>query len=125
MTELRPATVRFIAEFAALDAGMLDRSYATAARHYAKGGGRDAALKTRLAAAEEQMLEKRVRDALRPRAEELKQQRPGLLGSAVGGAQIVGRALQKAEKLTDEEFDGLVEPYRAAGLTIPPRSELL
>ncbi|WP_194410983.1 hypothetical protein [Microbacterium cremeum] len=80
-------------------------------------GARDAALVPALGAADFGALNKRVRDALEPRAAELRAAAPGTLRAAIANTTVAAQAIWKRETLTPEEFDSYVGVFRDAGVT--------
>lgn len=79
-------------------------------------GARDAALAPTLGAADFSALNKQVRDALEPRATDLRSAAPGTLRAAIANTTVAAQAIWKRETLTAEQFDSYVGVFRDAGV---------
>ncbi|SCG66603.1 hypothetical protein [Micromonospora halophytica] len=84
-----------------------------------RAGGREASRATKPSAAENSELERAVRSALLPRAEELNAFRDGLHADAKSALMIAGRAILKVEQLSAEQYHVLVEPFVEVGVDVP------
>lgn len=74
----------------------------------------------KLSAAAFSMLNKRVRDALQGRAEELRGHRLGTLRRTISATMMAATAIWRPDMLTPVEYHGLVDPFARVGLPVPP-----
>lgn len=84
-------------------------------------GGRDASNATRVSASENSAIERAVRTALLRRTHELDAFRPHLCFDIKPACSIAARAVCKRTKLTGEQYRVLLDPFAAAGVTVPGR----
>ncbi|MFB7941932.1 hypothetical protein [Streptomyces sp. NPDC056049] len=116
---LDEGTERFVAAAAALPPAAL----ATADERFLDNwvaGGREASDAARPSAAQQSVLNHRIRSALLPRADELDEHLAGLYSDAVTTIGIASRAVLKRGKLTPEQYALLVTPLTALGVPGPP-----
>ncbi|RXZ69938.1 hypothetical protein [Agromyces albus] len=115
------STRRFVDDAAALPPEALAATFdrAVALR---RTGGKEASRATKPSAAENSELERAVRLALLPRAEELNAFRDGLHADAKSAVVIAARAILKAEQLSGEQYHVLVDPFVTVGVDVPAHS---
>ena len=85
-------------------------------------GGREASRAAVPSAAENSELERRIRTALLPRADELDAHLAGLHSDAWAAISTAARAILKRRNLTVEQFDVLVQPFVGSGVEPPQHS---
>jgi hypothetical protein len=86
---------------------------------------RPASKKARGSATAMSHLERVVRERLSHRYAELREIDAGLVVMIADATTIAALAILDAHKLTEEEFEALVGPFRAEGVPVPSHAELL
>lgn len=116
---LEPVTAQFIQSAAALPpdalAGLVDESL----RRWPAGGRVASKASNVLTASESSVVSHAVRSALRPRADELNDYRQYLFSDAVSTTVIAARAMLKRNRIAQEHYLVLVEPFAQAGVAVP------
>ncbi|WP_326771011.1 hypothetical protein OG978_46195 (plasmid) [Streptomyces sp. NBC_01591] len=115
---MEAATARFIEESTALPPAALAALYEDSLDRWNRGG-RDASRATRVSASENSAIERAVRTALLRRTHELDAFRPHLCFDIKPACSIAARAVCKRTKLTEEQYRVLLDPFAAAGVTVP------
>ncbi|WP_158718778.1 hypothetical protein [Streptomyces griseus] len=118
---LPPEVAAFVADAARLPlAALQDIRHATAVA--VSSGGYDLKAVPKLDAARFSALDKLVRDAFLPRAEELRTSRPGgALSSAIGRTTMTAQAIWKRDRLTPGQYAMLTDAFTPHGVAVPPR----
>ncbi|MFD4372069.1 hypothetical protein [Streptomyces sp. NPDC058486] len=120
---LDEATARFVDGATALPPAAL----ATAFDRMVDGrstGGREASHAASPSAAQNSVLNHRVRAALLPRADELDGHLTGLHSDAIAAVGIASRAVLKRARLTPEQYALLVTPFTDLGVPAPAHPAL-
>lgn len=114
---LLPAEVEAFVEAASgLSAEALDRIRSAAAAATAAGSLDPSAAPT-LSASEFSALDKRVRDLISPRAEELKV-KPGGLRSAIALTKLAAQSIWRRERIPADQYEAFVGLFRAEGIEV-------
>ncbi|MFJ2899342.1 hypothetical protein ACIO87_31245 [Streptomyces sp. NPDC087218] len=117
---MEAATVRFIEESTALPPAALAALYEDSLDRWSSGG-RDASRAARASASENSAIERAVSTALLRRTDELDGFRPRLRFDVKPICAIAARAVCKRAKLTEGQYRLLLDPFVAAGVTVPGR----
>ncbi|MFF8615424.1 hypothetical protein [Streptomyces sp. NPDC015350] len=117
---MEAATARFIEESTALPPAALAALYEESLDRWSSGG-RDASRATRASASENSAIERAVGTALLRRTDELDAFRPHLRFDVKPVCAIAARAVCKRAKLTEDQYRVLLDPFAAAGVTVPRR----
>jgi hypothetical protein len=122
MSLVPPEVATFVAEVSRLTSEVLDEiRHATATA--VASGAYDLSTVPKLSASQFSMLDKRVRDAFAPRAEELRSGRPGGLRAAISRTTLTAQTIWKRDTLTADQYASLTEVFTAHGVTLPDRNQ--
>ncbi|MGI9821835.1 hypothetical protein [Agromyces sp. Marseille-Q5079] len=101
-----------------LSAEAFDRIRRAAAAATAAGSLDPSAAPT-LSASEFSALDRRVRDLISPRAEELTE-KPGGLRSAIALTNLAARSIWRRERIAADQYEAFVGLFRAEGVEVGP-----
>ncbi|MDV9191882.1 hypothetical protein R6L23_27390 [Streptomyces sp. SR27] len=113
-----PVTARFIETATALPPATLATVFDEMVKRRSTGG-REASREAKVSASENSSINRAVRSALLPRADELTESRNGLHSDAISACGIAARAVRKRGKLTEEQYVVLVEPFMRTDAAVP------
>ncbi|MEV7374206.1 hypothetical protein AB0O51_25425 [Streptomyces sp. NPDC090301] len=119
MSMVPPEVTAFVAAASRLSEQTLDAIRQATAAAVASGTYDDSAV-PKLSASEFSALNKQVRDAFAPRAEELRAGRPGGLRSAISRVTRTAQAIWKRDRLTIDQYTSLAGMFTACGVPLPP-----
>ncbi|MEU6076963.1 hypothetical protein [Micromonospora sp. NPDC047074] len=119
---MEAGTARFIEHVGRLPPAGLAEAFDHAVR-LRRRGGREASRAVRPSASEYSQIDHAVRAMLLPRADELNAHRQHLHSDALSATVIAARAVLKRAKITEAQYQLLVEPFTAIGVEVPTHPE--
>ncbi|WP_328907942.1 hypothetical protein OG230_35855 [Streptomyces sp. NBC_00234] len=121
MSTIPPEVASFVAQASGLTAEVLDEIRRATAAAMATGAY-DHSVVPKLSASQFSALNKQVRDAFAPRAEELSSFRPGGLRAAISRTVLTAQTVWKRETLTAGQYAALISQFAATGVPLPGRT---
>lgn len=121
MSTIPPEVAAFVAQTSGLTAEVLDEIRGATAVAVTTGAYDHSAV-PKLSASQFSALNKQVRDAFAPRAEELSSFRPGGLRAAISRTVLTAQAVWKRETLTAGQYEALIAHFAATGVSLPDRT---